>query len=264
MVSEPRALPDLPVLCYDSSNDHQEKALTLHVARFTRYAMTDLLLIRHATNDWVGDRLAGWTPDVHLNEPGRGQAAALADRLAPWPISAIYSSPLERAMETAQAVAERHELAVVIEEGVGESRYGDWTGRSIQELAKTPEWLQVQFTPGLARFPNGEALGEMQARAVAAVEGLRRLHPSGVLAIFSHADVIKAVAAYYAGMPFDLFQRLVIDTASVTWIRFTPHGPRIIRLNDTGALDPPKPETDRDQPAASADIPDDTASTAPD
>ena len=71
--------------------------------------MTDLLLIRHATNDWVGDRLAGWTPDVHLNEPGRGQAAALADRLAPWPISAIYSSPLERAMETAQAVAERHD-----------------------------------------------------------------------------------------------------------------------------------------------------------
>ena len=96
-------------------------------------------------------------------------------------------------METAQAVAARHDgLEVVIEEGVGESRYGDWTGQSIKELAKTPEWLQVQFTPGLARFPNGESLGEMQARAVAAVERLRRLHPSGAMAIFSHADVIKA------------------------------------------------------------------------
>jgi probable phosphomutase (TIGR03848 family) len=226
--------------------------------------MTDLLLIRHATNDWVGDRLAGWTPGVHLNGPGRDQAAALAERLAAWPISAIYSSPLERAVETAQVVAERHGLDVWIEEGVGESRYGDWTGQSIKELAKTPEWLQVQYTPGLARFPNGEALGEMQARAVAAVERLRRLYPSGVVIIFSHADVIKALAAYYGGMPFDLFQRLVIDTASVTWIRFTPHGPRIIRLNDSGALEPPRPETGHDQPAASVDIPDDTATTAPD
>ncbi len=199
--------------------------------------MTDLLLIRHATNDWVGDRLAGWTPGVHLNEPGQAQAAALAERLAVWPISAIYSSPLERAVETAQAVAGRHDLDVVIEDDVGEARYGDWTGQSIKELAKTPEWLQVQFTPGLARFPNGEALGEMQTRAVAAVERLRRLHPSGV-------------AAYYAGMHFDLFQRLVIDTASVTWIRFTTHGPRLLRLNDTGALEPPKPEAGSDQAAA--------------
>ncbi len=212
--------------------------------------MTDLLLIRHATNDWVGDRLAGWTPGVHLNEPGQAQAAALAERLAAWPISAIYSSPLERAVETAQAVAGRHDLDVVIEDDVGEARYGDWTGQSIKELAKTPEWLQVQFTPGLARFPNGEALGEMQTRAVAAVERLRRLHPSGVVAVFSHADVIKAVAAYYVGMHFDLFQRLVIDTASVTWIRFTTHGPRLLRLNDTGALEPPKPEAGSDQAAA--------------
>lgn len=226
--------------------------------------MTDVLLIRHATNDWVGDRLAGWTPGVHLNEPGQAQAAALAERLAAWPLSAIYSSPLERAVETAQAVAQRRDgLEVVIEDGVGESRYGDWTGQAIKELAKTPEWLQVQFTPGLARFPNGESLGEMQARAVAAVERLRRLHPSGVVAIFSHADVIKALAAYYAGIPFDLFQRLVIDTASVTWIRFTPHGPRLLRLNDTGNLEPPKPETGSDQPSAPGEpAPGDSASDA--
>jgi probable phosphomutase (TIGR03848 family) len=197
--------------------------------------MTDLLLIRHATNDWVGDRLAGWTPDVHLNEQGRGQAAALAERLASWPIAAIYSSPLERAVETAQAVAAGHNLPILLEDGIGEANYGDWTGQSISELAKAPEWLQVQFTPSLASFPNGEAMGAMQARAVATVERLRRQHPSGVLAIFSHADVIKAVAAYYVGLPFDLFQRLMIDTASVTWLRFTPHGPRLMRLNDTGA-----------------------------
>lgn len=232
--------------------------------------MTDLLLIRHATNDWVGDRLAGWTPGVHLNASGRSQAAALADRLAAWPLSAIYCSPLERAVETAQPVAARRGLEVVIEADVGESRYGDWTGQALKDLAKTPEWLQVQVTPGLARFPNGESLGEMQARSVAAVERLRRLHPSGIVAIFSHADVIKAVTAYYAGLPLDLFQRLVVDTASITWLRFTPHGPRLLRLNDTGALEPPQPKSGVDQPAlaqaaaAEHNPPDNAASRASD
>ncbi|MEZ4769156.1 MAG: MSMEG_4193 family putative phosphomutase [Caldilineales bacterium] len=208
--------------------------------------MTDLLLIRHAVNDWVGDRLAGWTPGVHLNDKGREQAAALARRLSDWPIAAIYSSPLERAQETAQAVAETHGLPVQIEEGVGESRYGDWTGQSIKDLAKTPEWQTVQFAPSLSRFPGGEGLAAMQARAVAAVDRLRMEHPKEIIAVFSHADVIKAVAAHYAGIHLDLFQRIVIDTASVTWIRFTPHGTRIVRLNDTGALEPPKPETGSD------------------
>lgn len=209
--------------------------------------MTDLLLIRHATNDWVGgDRLAGWTPGVHLNEAGRGQAAALAERLAAWPLAALYSSPLERAVETAQAVATRHGLPVQIEKGVGEARYGDWTGQSIKELTQTPEWPRVQFTPSLVQFPNGEGMGEMQARAVAAIERLRRQHPAAVIAVFSHADVIKAVTAYYAGMPFDLFQRLVVDPASVTWFRFTSHGPRLLRLNDTGKLEPPKPPAEQE------------------
>mgnify|MGYP003376811892 CR=1 FL=1 len=212
--------------------------------------MTDLLLIRHATNDWVADRLAGWTPNVHLNENGRAQAHALAERLAAWPIAAIYSSPLERAVETAQPLAARHNLPIGIEEGVGESRYGDWTGQPLKELSKAPEWMQVQFVPSLARFPNGEGLGEMQARAVAATERLRAAHPKSVIAVVSHADVIKAIAASYAGMPFDLFQRLVIDTASVTWFRFTPHGPRLLKFNDTGSLEPPKPEP----PESQADV----------
>lgn len=204
--------------------------------------MTDLLLIRHAVNDWVGDRLAGWTPGVHLNEKGVGQAAALARRLAGWPVEAIYSSPLERALETAQAVAELHGLPVELDEGVGESHYGDWTGQPIKELAKTAEWQIVQRTPSLARFPNGEGLAEMQARALAALERLRARHPKGVVAVFSHADVIKAAAAHYAGMHLDLFQRIVIDPASVTWVHFSAHGPRIVRLNDTGTLEPPGPE----------------------
>lgn len=210
--------------------------------------MTDLLLIRHATNDWVGEhRLAGWTPGVHLNEHGRGQAVALAERLAAWPIAAIYSSPLERAVETAHPLAARLNLPIGIEDGIGESRYGEWTGQPLKELAKTAEWMQVQFVPSLARFPGGESLAEMQARAVATTERLRLAHPKQIIVVVSHADVIKAVAAAYAGLSFDLFQRLVVDTASVTWFRFTSHGPRLLKFNDTGSLEPPKPEPPEDQ-----------------
>lgn len=207
--------------------------------------MTSLLLIRHAANDWVGDRLAGWTPGVHLNDQGRQQATTLAEHLARWPIEAIYSSPLERAVETAEIVAAPHGLAVNVEEDVGEARYGEWTGASIKELSKKPEWMQVQFNPSSARFPGGESLGEMQARAVAAIERLRVAHPKGVIAVFSHADVIKAITAHYAGIHMDLFQRLVVGTASVTWFQFSHYGPRLICLNNSGDLEPPKPEAEK-------------------
>ena len=94
----------------------------------------NLLLIRHATNDWVGERLAGWTPEVHLNQEGRAQAASLARRLVDVPLAAIYSSPLERTLETAQPLAEAHGLTVQVCEGVGETRYGQWTGRKLEDL----------------------------------------------------------------------------------------------------------------------------------
>lgn len=214
--------------------------------------MTDILLIRHGANDWVGDRLAGWTPGVHLNDQGRQQAAAVAERLADWPIVAVYSSPLERAVETAEPLALRHNLPVTLVDGLGESRYGDWTGQPLKELAKQPEWLQVQFTPSTARFPGGESLGEMQARVVAVLEKARAAHPKGAVAVFSHADIIKAAVAYYAGVHLDLFQRLVVDVTSVSWIRFTPHGPRLMRFNDTGALEPPKSEDETRAPVEEA------------
>lgn len=206
--------------------------------------MTDVLLIRHAANDWVGRRLAGRTAGVHLNEQGHDQAAALADRLRGWTFAALYSSPLERAMETARTVAAGRHLTVMAEHDLIEVEYGAWTGSALVELAQKSEWSAVQYTPGLFTFPEGEAMAAMQARAVAAVERLRRQHTGQTIALFSHADVIKAIVAYYAGMPFDLFQRLVIDTASVTWLHFAQAGPRLVRLNDTGSLAAPQPKVD--------------------
>ena len=204
--------------------------------------MTLLLLIRHGANDWVHGRLAGWTPGVHLNDVGRGQAAALAARLAPLPLDAIYASPLERCQETAAPLAEAKGLKVETLDDLGEVRYGDWTGRTLKELAKEPLWKVVQATPSAARFPGGESLFEMQARAVQAVERLREAHPSQTVAVCSHADVIKALACHYLGMHLDLFQRLVVSPASVTALAFGP-APYLVRLNDTGGnadLAPPK------------------------
>jgi probable phosphomutase (TIGR03848 family) len=197
---------------------------------------TTLLLVRHALNDWVGDRLAGWTPDVHLNDKGRAQAESLAQRLADQPIAAVYASPLERAVETAQIIAAPHRLEVQIREGVGEVRYGEWTGQSLKKLAKEDAWRIVQFYPSGARFPGGEAIREMQARAVAELDAIVAAHPSQTVVVVSHADVLKAALAHYVGLHLDLFQRLVVSPASLSVLTFTPLGPRLVCLNDAAHL----------------------------
>lgn len=208
--------------------------------------MTILLLIRHATNDWVRKGLlAGWTAGVHLNEQGRAQAQNLGKRLADSDLDAIYSSPLERAMETAQAVANACGLEVKIHEGIGEVQYGEWNGQPLRKLVRNPLWRSVQVYPSGTRFPGGETLGEMQARVVAALEEIKAAHPGGIVAAVAHADVIKAAVAYYAGVPLDLFQRLVISPASVTVLAFGPLGPRLLRLNDDGKLKLERPATQK-------------------
>jgi probable phosphomutase (TIGR03848 family) len=201
-----------------------------------------LLLLRHAVTEHTGAVLSGWTPGLHLSEQGREQAEALAGRLEPVPLDAVYASPLERCQETAAVVAGAKGLKLETLEDVGEVRYGDWTGRTLKELGREPLWKVVQATPSAARFPGGESIFEMQARAVLAVEGLREAHPKQTVALCSHADVIKALTCHYLGMHLDLCQRVVVSPASVTAIAFGPV-PYLVRLNDTGGngdLAPPK------------------------
>lgn len=210
--------------------------------------MTDILLIRHAVNDFVKTgRLAGWTPGVHLNDEGRQQSETLAQRLEGLPIHAIYSSPLDRAVETAEPLARLRQLPIRILDNIGEVRYGDWTGGVIAELAKHELWHGVQFFPSSTRFPNGETIGEMQARAVAQCEALRVAHADEIVAVVSHADVIKAIVAHYVGMHLDLFQRLFIAPASLTWLHLSKGGPRLVVMNDTGAVPRPPERKARDQ-----------------
>jgi probable phosphoglycerate mutase len=170
-------------------------------------------------------------PDVHLNEDGLKQAEAAAERLASVSLKAVYSSPIDRTMETAEPIARRQNLRVRKRKGLGEVHYGNWTGRRFGALVKTKLWRVVQMYPSGARFPNGETLRETQARALEDVEKLRLAHPKQKICCVSHADVIKLIAAHYLGVHIDLFQRIDISPGSITVISIGDFGPRVHALN---------------------------------
>ncbi len=193
--------------------------------------MTAFYLVRHGVTSHTGHRLSGWMPGIHLTDEGRAQAEAAADTLARVPFKAIFSSPIERTMETAQAIAARHRLEVEVSEALGEVRYGRWTDRSFKALARTKLWTTVQRFPSGARFPEGESVRAVQARAVEEIERLRLEFPRKALCCVSHADVIKLVAAHYLGVHIDLFQRIDVGPASITVISVGDEGPRVHALN---------------------------------
>lgn len=198
---------------------------------------TTVLLVRHGTTPSTGKVLPGRAPGLHLSDEGQRQAAAVAERLATLPrIDALYSSPLERARETAAPLARALGRRVTIERGLLECDFGDWTGAELKALMKLPEWTTVQRYPSGFRFPGGESFAEMQTRIVGAVQRLCERHPGGVVAAFSHADPIKAAVAHAMGTHLDLFQRIVISTCSVTAITYGASGPVVLTVNDTGNL----------------------------
>jgi probable phosphomutase (TIGR03848 family) len=195
-----------------------------------------LLLVRHGLTEMTGPVLAGWTPGVHLNDRGRTQAAELAARLAPVPLELIVASPLERCQETAQAVlAGRDGLELRTDDRFGEVKYGDWTGRRLEDLAKEDLWKVVQAHPSAMRFPGGEAMADAQHRAVTAVrEWNAGLKPDATFLVCSHGDIIKSIIADALGLHLDQFQRIQADPASLTVIRYTEMRPFVVRLNDNG------------------------------
>jgi probable phosphoglycerate mutase len=203
-----------------------------------------LLLIRHGENEFVKTgKLAGHLPEVHLNERGQKQAAELAEALGKLPIKAVYSSPLERARETAAPLAAALGLEPVIRAGLIETGIGDWAGQELKALSKLPEWKIVQGAPSRFRFPNGESFGECQARLVTEIETIAHAHkPDEIIVCVSHADPIKLVTAYYLGMPLDHFQRLACDTASLTALMLGEKGVMLAKLNQRPPFNFPMPE----------------------
>jgi probable phosphomutase (TIGR03848 family) len=195
--------------------------------------MPAILLIRHAENNYVKKgRLAGRMPGVHLNQKGREQAQALAEKLRGAPIKALYSSPLERAMETAEPIARALELEVIPCEDLLEVDFGDWQGKSLKGLRRLKLWKTVQHSPATTRFPGGESFAEAQFRACRALERMAgQYEEKDLIACVSHGDLIKLTVAYYLGLPLDLFQRLFVAPASFTVLALGPAGSFLVNLN---------------------------------
>jgi len=198
--------------------------------------MTKILLIRHATTDSVGKRLSGRTPGVSLNAEGQTQAQKLAQRLAGLPIAAIYSSPLERAVETAEPVAKTLQLPTIINEDFLEIDFGKWTNSTFTELQNEPQFRLFNLFRSSTRIPGGELMLEAQARIIAGLQKLCAQHPQETIAVVSHSDLIKAAVAYYAGIHLDMFQRLEISPASISIIQVFEETAQIQLVNSTGEL----------------------------
>ncbi|MEY3617449.1 MAG: hypothetical protein RL726_147 [Actinomycetota bacterium] len=196
---------------------------------------TLVLLVRHGQTPTTGKLLPGRAPGLHLSDVGRQQAEVAAERLSAMKrIDAVYASPLERARETAAPIARAIGQRVVIDKGLLECDFGDWTGAELSKLMKLPEWTTVQRSPSTFRFPSGESFTEMQTRMVSAIERLVAKHRGGTIVCVSHADPIKAAVAHAMGTHIDLFQRIVIGTCSVSAIAHSPAGPIVLTVNSTG------------------------------
>lgn len=200
--------------------------------------MPTLILIRHGENDFVKEsRLAGRLPGIHLNEKGRSQARVLAEKLARFSLKAIYSSPLERAMETAQPIAEALGLDIVSCPGLLETDFGDWQGKTLKSLRRRRLWRVVQNAPSRMRFPGGESFADCQTRICGEIERISAGHkPKDRIALVFHSDPIKLAIAYFVGLPIDHFQRLTIAPASLSVLHMTEMGSRLLTLNSDLAL----------------------------
>ena len=198
---------------------------------------TLVLYVRHGQTPTTGKVLPGRAAGLHLADAGRSQAEAVAQRIGALKrVDAVYASPLERARETAAPIAAVRGLRVRVDKGLLECDFGEWTGGSLRDLARKPEWQTVQRYPSGFRFPEGESFREMSTRIASTAGRLRQQHPGQVVVAVSHADPIKAAVADALGVHLDLFQRISISTCSVTAIAYGDGGPTVLTVNDTGDL----------------------------
>ncbi len=194
--------------------------------------MTTFLLVRHAAHAVVGQELSGQRPGVQLSAEGQRQAQALAAELAAVPLQALYSSPLERTMATAELIAAAHNLPVNVEPDIAEINFGTWTGRTFTELSADPQWTYWNTVRSLAVPPEGEPMVAVQQRALTALLRLHTLHPEQHIAIVSHCDVIRAILAYCLMLPLDALLRFSVMPASVSTVRFFPQAaPHVLQIN---------------------------------
>jgi probable phosphoglycerate mutase len=200
--------------------------------------MSVVHLVRHAAHDLQHHVLVGRAPGVSLNEAGRRQAGWLSERLAAAPVAGVLSSPRERARETAEPIARRRALGVIVAEELDELDCGEWTGRPFAELAGDPRWQRWNRLRSTTRIPGGELMLEVQARIVQFTERLRQMHPEAHLVLVSHGDVVRAALLHYLGMPLDAVHRLMIAPGSLTTLLLGEGEPQLLRLNEAADVSP--------------------------
>ena len=198
--------------------------------------MTTFYLIRHANTDFIGKVLCGRMPGVHLNAEGRAQAERLAERFRGIPIDSLCSSPLERALETAEPLAKAFGLTVRTADEISEVEYGEWTGRAIADLLNGSAWHSYNTFRTAAHIPGGETVLQLQNRVVGWLESIRREQSGERVAVVSHADPIKAAVTHYAGLHLDMFYRFEISPASVTVVQVTDAGSLVLTLNNSASI----------------------------
>lgn len=194
--------------------------------------MTLFHLVRHGEHMLQGRLAAGRTPGIGLSPQGRGEAAAVALRLAGEKIDAIYASPLDRTRETAEIIARRLDLPVVVREDLIEIDFGDWTGLTFDQVRADKRWELWRSCRSIAAIPGGESWRRVQERIVDALVDMRRRHPDGTVVVVSHGDVIRAALLFALGMPLDLYNRIEIATASVSTVRIDNSGIRVPTVNE--------------------------------
>ena len=178
--------------------------------------MTRILLVRHAPTSETGTHLTGRIPGVSLGAAGEEAARAAAQQLANLDLAAVYSSPIDRTLETASIIARSHELTPILEPGVTEIDFGSWTGKRLESLRRLKQWKTVQSKPSTFRFPEGESFLEAQERAVESVKRIAQERGEGIVVVVSHSDIIKLIISYFLDQPLDSFQRLRISTTSIS------------------------------------------------
>ena len=204
--------------------------------------MPTLLLIRHGENDTlVKNRIPGRIPGIHLNGRGHEQAAELARTLSRLPIKALYSSPLERAIETAEPLAQSLGLGIQLRPDLIDTDVGDWAGRSLKALGRTRLWKVIQETPSRFQFPGGETIVQAQERVARALDAIASAHADELIAVVFHADPIKLAVAHYLGLSLDKFQRLTAHTGSVTILKMDGSAVKLLGLNLIPPFSFPKP-----------------------
>jgi probable phosphomutase (TIGR03848 family) len=199
--------------------------------------MTTLFLIRHGLTAQTGTILYGRTRGIPLDHRGRAQADLLARRFAAVKLTAIYSSPLERCVETVEPLAAAQRLTVRTSPALIEMDAGTWTGRHLSRLRRTKKWQEVQRSPSTFRFPHGESFAEALERVRTEIETIARRHRRGRVAVATHGDIVRILLSHLEGAPLDRFQRSVVDTASVSVVHLAGDDVRLLLVNDTGGLE---------------------------